>query len=202
MNKESEIDIKEEAKEVVKEGAKEETKEEKSPKKAKKEKTIKIKESEHQKLLDEVAEYKDKHLRLYAEFENARKRMERERQEFVKYANEELLLNFLTILDSMELSLSTAKDKHSDAEALIKGLELVLSQVYDLLKRNNVEVIAAKGKPFDHNMHEVLMQEESDEHDENVVLEEFQKGYKFGEKILRTVKVKIATIKTKSEETK
>ncbi len=193
MSEETKVeeDIKqEEIKEVEK---KQKAKEVKKPKK---DKIIKLKESEYIKVQEELAEIKDKHVRLYAEFENARKRMDREKQDFVRYANVAVLLDFLTILDSLELSISTAKDKHSDAEALIKGLELVMSQVHDLLKRNDVKAIETKDKKFDLNEHEVLMQEETDEVEENTIIEEFQKGYKFGDRVLRTAKVKVA--KTKS----
>ena len=82
-----------------------------------KDKMVKLKDTEYKKLLEEskeLKEYKDKYLRLYAEFENARKRMERERFEFVKYANEVLIVEFLTILDDLERSVQVAREKHQD----------------------------------------------------------------------------------------
>lgn len=163
--------------------------------KPKKDSVIKIKESEHQKLLDEAAEFKDKYLRLYAEFDNARKRMQREKQDFIKYANESLLTDFLTILDSLELSVKAAREDHEDKEALLKGVELVLGQMFDLLKRNGVKPIEAQNTKFDPNRHEVLMQEESEDVEENTVLEEFQKGYSFHDAVIRTAKVKLAKSK-------
>lgn len=156
------------------------------------EKTIVLKEPEYKKLLEEVAQAKDKYVRIYADFENARKRMERERQEFVKYANEELLINFLNILDDLERTVEVAQTKHQDYEAFLKGIEMVMAHVYDLLKKNGVKPIEAKGKKFDPNVHEVLMQEETDQAEDGIVLEEFQKGYYLGEKVVRTVKVKLA----------
>lgn len=140
---------------------------------------------------EELKEYKDKYIRLYAEFDNARKRMERERAEFIKYANEGLLTEFLTILDNLELSVNAARAKHEDYQAFLKGIEMVLAHTYDLLRKNGISAIEAKGKLFDPNAHEVLMQEESKEK-ENTVLEEFQKGYRFHDKVIRTAKVKLA----------
>ncbi len=156
---------------------------------------IVIKESEFKKFQEEVAQYKDKYVRIYADFENARKRMERERQEFVKYANEELIVNFLNILDDLERTVEVAQTKHQDYEAFLKGIEMVMAHVYDLLKKNGVKPIEAKGKKFDPNVHEVLMQEETDQAEDGIVLEEFQKGYCLGEKVVRTVKVKLAKMK-------
>ncbi len=153
---------------------------------------IVIKESEFKKFQEEVAQYKDKYVRIYADFENARKRMERERQEFVKYANEELIVSFLNILDDLERTVEVAETKHQDYEAFLKGIEMVMAHVYDLLKKNGVKPIEAKGKKFDPNVHEVLMQEETDQAEDGIVLEEFQKGYCLGEKVVRTVKVKLA----------
>ncbi|VAX36919.1 Heat shock protein GrpE [hydrothermal vent metagenome] len=157
----------------------------------KKDKTIKMKESEKEKLITEAKEYKDKYVRLYAEFDNARKRMEREKLEFVKYANEELIIEFLGVLDNLERSVEVAQKKHEDYEAFLKGIEMVMKQVNEMLTKNGVKPIKAQGKPFDHNCHEILMQEESDE-EEGVVLEEFQKGYYLGDRVVRTVKVKVA----------
>lgn len=163
-----------------------------------KEKTVQILELEYKKLLEEAAqgkEYKDKYIRLYAEFDNARKRMEREKSEFIKYANEGLLADFLNILDDLERSVEAARAKHEDYEAFLKGIELVMAHVYELLKKNGITTMEAKGKKFDPHCHEVLMQEESENHDNGEVLEEFQKGYFLEDKVLRTAKVKVARSK-------
>ena len=156
------------------------------------EKSVTLKESEHKKLLDELAGYKDKYVRLYAEFDNARKRMEREKQEFVKYANEELIVEFLAVLDDLERSVEAAKAKHEDYTAFLKGIEMVMAHVYELLKRHGVKPIVAKGKKFDPHSQEVLLQEDNEEVEEGTVLEELQKGYYLGERVVRTAKVKLA----------
>lgn len=161
-------------------------------KKPLKEEVIKTNEAEHAKLVEEAAKYKDQYIRLYAEFENARKRMDRERQEFVKFANEGLITEFLTILDNLERSVESAKAKHQDYTAFLKGIEMVMAHVHEMLKNNGVVPIEARGKMFDPHCHEVLMQEETDEMDDGMVMEEFQKGYRLGEKVIRTAKVKVA----------
>ncbi len=161
------------------------------------EKMIKIKVSEHAHLIEEAAKYKEQYVRLYAEFENARKRMDREKQEFIRYANEGLIVEFLDILDNLERSIESAKAKHEDYEAFVKGIELVMANIHDMLKKNNVKPMKVDGKMFDPHRHEVLMQEERQDLDDGTVIEEFQKGYCLGEKVVRTAKVKVA--KKKSE---
>ncbi|MBI5416241.1 MAG: nucleotide exchange factor GrpE [Candidatus Omnitrophica bacterium] len=151
-----------------------------------------LKDTEHQKLAEEAARYKEQYIRLYAEFENARKRMERERQAFVKYANEGLIAEFLNILDNLERSVEAAQARHEDYEAFLKGVEMIMAQIHEMLKKNGVKPIEARGLMFDPHCHEVLMQEETDGHEEGTVLEELQKGYTLGERVIRTSKVKVA----------
>ncbi len=153
---------------------------------------ISIKAAEYEKLAQEAAEYKDKYMRLFAEFDNARKRMEREKLDFVKYANEELLSEFLNILDDLERSVEAAKAKHEDYTAFLKGIEMVMAHVYEMLKKNNVKPIEAVGKKFDPHCHEALMQEETEQAEDDVILEEFQKGYTLGDRVIRSAKVKVA----------
>lgn len=167
----------------------------------KKEKMIKVSEAELQALKDQVVEYKDKYVRLLAEFENVRKRRERERLEFVKYANEGLMTDFLNIVDDLERTVIVAKDKHQDYDSFLKGVEMVMKQVTELLKKQGVEELDPVGKPFDPYAHEILMQEPTDQHDDGVVMESLQKGYKLGDRVIRTAKVKVAVNnKVKSEE--
>lgn len=155
-------------------------------------KMIEVKESDMQALKDELSDYKDKYVRLFAEFDNVRKRTEREKAEFVKYANENLIVEFLGILDNLDRSVDSAKDRHEDYTAFLKGVELVMAQIYEMLKKNHVEPIEALNQKFDPNCHEVLMQEETADVEEGMILEEFQRGYKIDKKVIRTSKVKLA----------
>lgn len=159
------------------------------------EKAVQLKSSEHAQLVQEAAqakEYKDKYLRLYAEFDNARKRMEREKLEFLKYANEGLIGEFLGILDNLERSVEAAQARHEDYSAFLKGVEMIMAQIHELLKKNGVKPIEAKGKMFDPHCHEILMQEERSNVEEGIILEEFQKGFYLGDRVIRTAKVKVA----------
>jgi len=169
-------------------------------KKEKKDDVVILKKEEYRKLVDEVAEHKDKYLRIYAEFENMRKRTEREKLEFVKYANQELIVDFLGILDDLERSVEAARANHEDYTAFLKGIEMVMAHVYDLLRKNDVKPIESKGKMFDPHCHEALMQEETSEAEEGIILDEFQKGYTIGDKVIRTNKVKVAKQKQNEEE--
>lgn len=137
----------------------------------------------------------DRLLRLQAEFDNAKKRMQKQQQEFVKYANEEIILELLGILDDLERSVEAREGNHQDPQAFLKGVEMILSHLYEMLKKHGVKPIEAKGKIFDPNQHEALMQTENNEYPENTVLEELQKGYLLENRVIRTAKVKVSKIK-------
>ena len=124
--------------------------------------------------------------RLQAEFENYKKYVERYQQDLRKYAAADLIGQLLQILDSFELAL-----KHTDnKETLCKGVELIYSQFYSLLEKQGLKKITANGK-LDPNIHEVLLKEESDK-EEDTIIEELQKGYMLGDKVLRHSKVKVS----------
>ena len=163
------------------------------------EKMMTVKEAEYLKLKQEVNEYRDRYLRLQAEFENVRKRLEREKAEFVKYANEGLIQQFLFAVDDLERTIDAAKANHQDYMAFLKGIEMVMTQVQDMLRKNNVKAIETKGKKFDPHCHEILMVMESPDHEDGTIIEEFQKGYMFGDRVIRTAKVKVATAKNAKE---
>jgi len=153
---------------------------------------ITVKASEYQKALTEAAEYKDRWVRALADFENFRKRYERERKDLIKYANQELIVDFLGVMDDLERAVEAANAKHEDYTAFLKGIEMVMARIYDLLKKNDVKAVEAVGKKFDPHCHEILMQLPSDQHADGQVLEEFQKGYYLGDRVVRTAKVKVA----------
>ena len=165
-----------------------------SEQKKEEEKTIALKESEYLELQQEAkkaGEHWDRILRLQAEFDNTRKRLEREKQEFIKFANEGIIFELLNIMDDLERSVELAQGKHEDFPAFLKGIEMVLAHFYELLKERGLTAIEAKGKIFDPNYHEALMQVESDL-PENTIVEELQKGYTLNDRVIRTSKVKVA----------
>ncbi|MBF0570919.1 MAG: nucleotide exchange factor GrpE [Candidatus Omnitrophica bacterium] len=144
------------------------------------------------KAADEGLDYKDKYMRLLAEFDNMRKRHERQRCDLIKYAHEEVIIECLKLYDDLERSLSAFKSKEGTDVNLIKGLEMVYNNMKELMGKYEVKPIEAKGKPFDHNTQEVLMQQETADFPDGVVMEELEKGYTLGGKVVRTVKVKVA----------
>ena len=124
---------------------------------------------------------------VQADFENYKKRTEKDKEEFVKYACQNIVLELLPILDNFELALQHTKDK----EEFIKGMELVYSNFIDILNKRGLNPINALSKEFDPAMHEALMQEKSKEKP-GTIIEEFQKGYMINDKVIRPTKVKVA----------
>ena len=165
------------------------------------EKIISLKEAEYLKLkedADKAKEYWDKLLRLQADFENTRKRLEKDKQDFCKFANESIIAELLYTLDDLERAVELAQSKHQDLSAFLKGVEMILAHLYEMLKGYGVKPIEAEGKLFDPNYHEALMQVENKELPEHTIVEELQKGYLLNDRVIRTAKVKVS--KKKAEE--
>ena len=163
-------------------------------KEKKEEKVVTLKEAEYLKLkeeADKAKEYWDKILRLQADFDNTRKRLEREKNDFVKFANEGIILELLNILDDLERTVELAQSKHQDLSAFLKGVEMILAHLYDMLKEYGVKPIEAQGKLFDPHYHEALIQIENKDMPEHTNIEELQKGYLLNDRVIRTAKVKV-----------
>ncbi|MBU4251454.1 MAG: nucleotide exchange factor GrpE [Candidatus Omnitrophica bacterium] len=161
----------------------------------KEEKVVTLIEGEYLALLEEVKKGKDgydKMLRNQADLENTRKRLDREKQEFVKFANEGLILDLLNVLDDLERTVDLAQTGKEDLSAFVKGVEMILAHLYEMLKNHGVKPIEAEGKIFDPNFHEALMQVENKELPEHTIIEVLQKGYLIHGRILRTAKVKVS----------
>lgn len=162
-----------------------------------------LQEKDIRKELDNVKkqleEEKDRCLRLNAEFENSRKRILKEREEFIKYANEKLILELIDVLESLERGIENTK-KANNKDKLIEGMELVYKQFKNVLEKNGLTPIKALGEKFDHYKHEAMMQTCTDECDEGVVLEEFARGYMLNGKVIRYSKVRVS--KNKESEAK
>jgi molecular chaperone GrpE len=141
-------------------------------------------------LQKECAELKDRNLRLVADFENARKRWDRDRDDLFKFANFAIFKELLSVVDTMESALKAAQ-VHANHDEVVKGLEMTHSNLVNVLKKNGLEAIEAKGKKFDPNFHEVVLSKPC-EGEEHIVLEEAQKGYVYNGKLLRASKVIIS----------
>ena len=133
----------------------------------------------------QIDELTDTLKRLQAEFENYRKRVDKEKTEFAKYAHAGIIAKILPALDSFEMAL-----KHTnEPQKFISGMKLIYAQLHSALEADGLRTIKTDGEKFDPYRHEVLMQAESDKDD--TILEEFQKGYMLGDSVLRHSKVKI-----------
>ena len=131
----------------------------------------------------------DRLLRTAAEFDNYRKRVERERRERLDTAEADLLGSLLPILDDLERALQAPS---GDAEVYRRGVALIQQQMSELLRRRGVTPIEAVGKDFDPRFHQAVMHDESREHREGEVMEELRRGYMLGERLLRASMVKVA----------
>ena len=138
---------------------------------------------------EEIANQKDTFLREKAELENFKKRLTKEKDDFVQFANERLLQELIQIEDNLERALEVP---NATLESLKEGVEMIQKQFSTFLKNQKVEPIEAIGKDFDPTLHEVLNQQESEEHEENTVIEEYSKGYTLNGRILRPAKVVIS----------
>jgi molecular chaperone GrpE len=151
-----------------------------------------------QQLEAELAEAQDRYMRNLAETENFKKRVARERVEERAYAAQEVILGLLPLVDNLERALNAAKAQGGEAEGplaqLEKGVDLVLKQFEEALKKQGVGVVEAPvGMAFDPNLHQALLQEPSSVHEEGAVLEVLQKGYKMGDRLIRPALVKVAS---------
>ena len=158
-------------------------------------KTVVLNESEYLQLKEEAdkcKECQDKLVRSQADFENLRKRLEKDKLEFLKYANEGVLLELLNVLDDLERTINLAESGHEDLNAFLKGVEMILAHLYDILKEHGVRPIEAEGNGFDPHYHEALMQVENNDLPEHTIVEVLQKGYLMNERVIRTAKVKVS----------
>lgn len=145
----------------------------------------------------EAAELKDRMLRLAADYENYKKRTERERATAMKYAGEKIFREFLPVVDNLERAVDQGNVENADAEkklaGLMEGVELTLQSLYASLNKFEVEAIESEGQPFDPNKQEALTMQESDTVPANHVVTEFEKGYFYKDRLLRAAKVIVSS---------
>ena len=175
---------------MAKEGDSKEVKKKKNN--LKKEASKKANESEKiKKLKKEVEENKDKFLRIAAEFNNYKKRSERDFINLIENANRDLFLELLPIIDDFERSLDSKNSakQNDNYQSLKVGVDLIYQKLISVLKKRGLEPIESIDTPFDPEFHEALMQIENKEKDSKIVLEEALKGYKLKDKVIRHAKV-------------
>ncbi|MEL7569075.1 MAG: nucleotide exchange factor GrpE [Eubacteriaceae bacterium] len=191
MEKEEKIDqeIKPEYEEAVKEAAAEEDKETKKESKAKKDDKKDNKENEKIiKLENEKKEIYESYLRLRADFDNYKKRIEKEKAEIYTRSLEDILKKMLPILDNFERAVEA---KSEDADKIIEGVKMVYEQMTGLLKSEGLEMIDAMDKNFDPEYHHAVMTEQNEEKEDNAVLAVLQNGYALKDRVIRPAMVKV-----------
>ncbi len=148
----------------------------------------------------EIASLKDKWLRAVAEMENYKKRVKRDLDDTVSRKTQSLLSSFLPTVDNLERALEIAEpaaaqasdENAANVEQVVKGLRMVRDEFIGGLKKHNIEAVEAVGKPFDPAVHDALQQIDSPDHVPGVVIREFEKGYKLGDRLLRPARVIVA----------
>jgi molecular chaperone GrpE len=138
--------------------------------------------------ISKLQESENKVLRLAADFDNTKKRLERERETSLKYAEENILKDLLPGIDNIERAMEQGRETNS-IESLLEGVELTKNGLVAMLEKYGVTAIESVGQPFDPNIHEALATEETDAMEPNMVLREFQKGYMYKDRLLRPAKV-------------
>ncbi len=151
-------------------------------------------ENEFDLLQKELAELKDKYARVHADFDNIKKRLEREKYTAVEYANEKFAKDMIPVIDSLEMALKSA-DTDTNAEELIvklkEGLELTLKQFTTALEKNGVTMVSHE-EPFDPNIHNAVQSVDHDEIESGQIVQTFQRGYKYKDRPLREAMVVVA----------
>lgn len=147
--------------------------------------------SEVQRLQTLADDYQQRSLRTQADFDNFRKRTQKEKEDFAKYASSKLITELLPIIDNFERAISAAGDI-ADNDSFAKGVGMIFRQLEGVLKAEGLEPMEAVGQPFNPEFHQAIMQVESDEHEEGIVVEEVQKGYMLKDRVLRPAMVKVS----------
>ncbi|MBW8348168.1 nucleotide exchange factor GrpE [Bacillus sp. IITD106] len=146
-----------------------------------------LKISELEKKLEES---ENRYLRLYADFENFRRRSQLEKESSEKYRSQSLITNLLPAIDNFERALQI-EPNDEQSKALLEGVRMVYRNIIDVLKEEGAEQIEAVGQEFDPNFHQAVMQTNDEEYGSNIVVEEFQKGYKLKDRVIRPSMVKV-----------
>lgn len=146
---------------------------------------------EVERLKAELAEQQQRTLRTQADFDNFRRRTQKEKEELAKYASSKLITELLPVIDNFERALDAAGIS-PEVESFSKGVNMIFRQLEGVLNAEGLEAMNCVGQPFNPEFHQAIMQVESEEHEEGIVVEEVQKGYMLKDKVLRPAMVKVS----------
>ena len=141
---------------------------------------------------EEVVDYKDKYLRLLADVENTKRRMQKEKQSMMRFSIDSVLSEFLSPIDQLEGALKFADQMSGEVKNWAIGFQMILQQFKETLSSNGITPFVSEGEFFDPAKHEAVEMEETDAFPEGVVIKEFVKGYRSGDRIIRAARVKVA----------
>ncbi|MEZ5314939.1 MAG: nucleotide exchange factor GrpE [Chlamydiales bacterium] len=159
--------------------------------KIKEENTESLPQEEIEELKKHLKEAQEKYLRVLADSENARKRMQKEREDLTKYAVENILSDFLHPLDNLEKALEFAENMSEEVQNWAAGFKMLLGQFQQILSNHGVEQYRSIGESFDPHLHEAVEMEETADYKPGVIIEEFVRGYKIGNRPIRVARVKV-----------
>ncbi len=148
-------------------------------------------QSEVQRLQTLADDYQQRALRTQADFDNFRKRTQKEKEDFAKYASSKLITELIPIFDNFDRAI-TAAGEIAENDSFAKGVGMIFRQLEGVLKAEGLETMDTVGQPFNPEFHQAIMQVESDEHEEGIVVEEVQKGYMLKDRVLRPAMVKVS----------
>ena len=138
-------------------------------------------------------DFKAKYYYLAAEFDNARKRFEREKENLLKYGNEKILSNLVGVIDNFDLTVAAlGKDNDDKVQNIVKGIDMIRNQFLDVLKQSGLTQVDSLGKVFDPNFHEAVAQQPAPGKEDQEIITEFQRGFMLNGRLLRAAKVVVA----------
>jgi len=149
--------------------------------------------------LEEKKKAEDKLLRVAAEFDNYKKRLEKQWADFKKYAHESVIRELLSVVDNLERAIVASKETADQNECLLSGVNMTLTEILKVFEKFGVTRIDALGRPFDPNFHEAVARRETDDTGANVVIEEYQKGYMIHDRLLRPAMVVVSAGRQKGD---
>ncbi|WP_106768374.1 nucleotide exchange factor GrpE [Paenibacillus faecalis] len=146
---------------------------------------------ELEKLQNEMSEQQQRTLRVQADFDNFRRRTQKEKEDLAKYASSKLITELLPVFDNFERAIAASED-NQDFESFSKGVSMIFRQLETVLNAEGLTAMNSVGQPFNPEFHQAIMQVESDEYEEGIVVEEVQKGYMLKDRVLRPAMVKVS----------
>jgi molecular chaperone GrpE len=153
--------------------------------------TYTVEGEELEQLRKQADENYQRYLRTQADFDNFRRRARQEKEDLAKYASQKLVESLVPIIDNFDRALQSSKETQ-DFDGLVKGIDMVFRQFEGVLQTEGVKQIESVGQPFNPEFHQAIMQVETDEYEEGIVVEELQKGYMLNDRVIRPAMVKVS----------